>query len=106
MTKREVNEDVSKTAHRVLIVVLCMMSLYIPASAKEISPLVSQEDARAQVIREIRHELVTLPYYGVFDWLEKRAANSGSGCKIVNLSKLEKGRRKTVSRAETDIGSA
>ncbi len=24
----------------------------------------------ARVIREVRHELVTLPYYGVFDWLE------------------------------------
>jgi len=23
-----------------------------------------------RVVREIRHELVTLPYYGVFDWLE------------------------------------
>ncbi len=24
----------------------------------------------ARIIREVRHELVTLPYYGVFDWLE------------------------------------
>jgi hyperosmotically inducible protein len=24
----------------------------------------------AKIIREVRHELVTLPYYGVFDWLE------------------------------------
>ena len=24
----------------------------------------------AQIIREVRHELVTLPYYGVFDWLQ------------------------------------
>jgi len=24
----------------------------------------------ARVIREVRHELVTLPYYGVFDWLQ------------------------------------
>ena len=24
----------------------------------------------ARVIRQVRHELVTLPYYGVFDWLE------------------------------------
>jgi hyperosmotically inducible periplasmic protein len=25
--------------------------------------------ADARIIREVRHELVTLPYYGVFDWL-------------------------------------
>jgi hyperosmotically inducible protein len=24
----------------------------------------------ARVVREVRHELVTLPYYGVFDWLQ------------------------------------
>lgn len=24
----------------------------------------------ARIIREVRHELVTLPYYGVFDWLQ------------------------------------
>lgn len=24
----------------------------------------------SKIIREVRHELVTLPYYGVFDWLE------------------------------------
>lgn len=28
----------------------------------------AQTDAR--ILREVRHELVTLPYYGVFDWLE------------------------------------
>jgi hyperosmotically inducible periplasmic protein len=26
--------------------------------------------ADARIVREVRHELVTLPYYGVFDWLE------------------------------------
>ena len=24
----------------------------------------------ARLVRQVRHELVTLPYYGVFDWLE------------------------------------
>lgn len=28
----------------------------------------------AHIIKEIRHELVTLPYYGVFDWLEFEVA--------------------------------
>ena len=32
-----------------------------------------QKDARAHIIKEIRHELATLPYYGVFDWLEFEA---------------------------------
>jgi hyperosmotically inducible protein len=30
--------------------------------------VLSQVNAR--VIKQVRHELVTLPYYGVFDWLE------------------------------------
>jgi hyperosmotically inducible protein len=29
-----------------------------------------QGDARTHIIKEVRHELATLPYYGVFDWLE------------------------------------
>jgi hyperosmotically inducible protein len=42
------------------------------------SPLLSPVSARpipqgvinAQIVREVRHELLTLPYYGVFDWLQ------------------------------------
>jgi hyperosmotically inducible protein len=30
-----------------------------------------------RLIREIRHELVTLPYYGVFDWLEFEVRPNG-----------------------------
>ena len=30
-----------------------------------------------RLIREIRHELVTLPYYGVFDWLEYEVRPNG-----------------------------
>jgi len=33
------------------------------------SPLV-QAQVNPHLIREVRHELVTLPYYGVFDWLQ------------------------------------
>ena len=29
-----------------------------------------QDVSRAHIIKEVRHELATLPYYGVFDWLE------------------------------------
>jgi len=30
----------------------------------------SQTPTRAHIVREVRHELVMLPYYGVFDWLQ------------------------------------
>jgi BON domain-containing protein len=31
-----------------------------------------------RIVREVRHELVTLPYYGVFDWLEYEVQNDGT----------------------------
>ena len=34
------------------------------------SPALVQAQVNPRLIREIRHELVTLPYYGVFDWLQ------------------------------------
>jgi hyperosmotically inducible protein len=33
-------------------------------------PFVARSQTNPRVVREIRHELATLPYYGVFDWLE------------------------------------
>jgi hyperosmotically inducible protein len=50
-----------------------------------LAPLLSQNvfaaggaQANARLVKQIRHELVTLPYYGVFDWLqfEVRSDNS------------------------------
>jgi hyperosmotically inducible periplasmic protein len=35
-----------------------------------VAPQESSAQTPARLIREIRHELATLPYYGVFDWLE------------------------------------
>jgi len=35
-----------------------------------ISPSLVQGQVNPRLVREIRHELVTLPYYGVFDWLQ------------------------------------
>lgn len=44
--------------------------------------LVTAQDAVAQtnprIVREVRHELVTLPYYGVFDWLTYQVQNDGT----------------------------
>lgn len=34
------------------------------------SPALVQAQVNPRMVREIRHELVTLPYYGVFDWLQ------------------------------------
>jgi hyperosmotically inducible protein len=54
-----------------LVILLTTISAFTPplmggafASGKP------QKDARSHIIKEIRHELATLPYYGVFDWLE------------------------------------
>jgi hyperosmotically inducible periplasmic protein len=33
-------------------------------------PLVVRSQVNPRLVRQIRHELATLPYYGVFDWLE------------------------------------
>jgi hyperosmotically inducible protein len=33
---------------------------------------------RARLVKEIRHELVTLPYYDVFDWLEGEVKDDGT----------------------------
>lgn len=44
--------------------------------------LVTAHEALGQtnprIVREVRHELVTLPYYGVFDWLEYEVQNDGT----------------------------
>ena len=44
--------------------------------------LVTAHEAMGQtnprIVREVRHELVTLPYYGVFDWLEYEVQNDGT----------------------------
>ena len=33
-------------------------------------PLVARSQVNPRLVREVRHELRMLPYYGVFDWLE------------------------------------
>jgi hyperosmotically inducible protein len=40
----------------------CLLILFISSSV--------YAQTSAHLIREVRHELVTLPYYGVFDWLQ------------------------------------
>ena len=38
----------------------------------------AQAQLNPRIVREVRHELVTLPYYGVFDWLEFEVQNDGT----------------------------
>src|SRR6185503_1878732 len=51
-----------------IAMVILMTVMSIPASAPSISAGTPQVNPR--LVRQIRHELATLPYYGVFDWLE------------------------------------
>jgi hypothetical protein len=54
---------------RIVVIVLMAVSLFTPAVMREASAKsAAQVDAR--LVKRVRHELATLPYYGVFDWLE------------------------------------
>jgi hyperosmotically inducible protein len=55
---------------RLLLLVVCSGILVTAHEA------VAQSNPR--IVKEVRHELVTLPYYGVFDWLEYEVQNNGT----------------------------
>ena len=57
---------------RMLLVVL--VGILLTAAGHD--ALAQQTNAR--LVREVRHELVTLPYYGVFDWLTYEVQNDGT----------------------------
>jgi hyperosmotically inducible protein len=42
------------------------------------TPSLATAQTNPRIVREVRHELVTLPYYGVFDWLEYEVQNNGT----------------------------
>lgn len=48
-----------------LFVAIAILVILVGAGPQE-----SLAQTPARLVREIRHELATLPYYGVFDWLE------------------------------------
>jgi hyperosmotically inducible protein len=61
--------DMRKRSLGMVVIVLMALSLFTPAFLCEASARSSaQVDAR--LVKRIRHELATLPYYGVYDWLE------------------------------------
>ncbi|MCM3871452.1 MAG: BON domain-containing protein [Pyrinomonadaceae bacterium] len=55
---------------RCLIKLTIMLVMVWVISAPEHQTFAATTPQTARIIREVRHELVTLPYYGVFDWLE------------------------------------
>ena len=50
----------------VVVISLAMLALFITKTPATSAAL----QANPKIVKEVRHELVTLPYYGVFDWLE------------------------------------
>jgi hyperosmotically inducible periplasmic protein len=51
-----------------IAMVILMTFMSIPASAPSI--FAGTQEVNPRLLRQVRHELATLPYYGVFDWLE------------------------------------
>jgi hyperosmotically inducible protein len=59
-----------KTHLKTLVMVFVTVSLFAPAIVRAALATNGIQANRAHIVREVRHELATLPYYGVFDWLE------------------------------------
>jgi hyperosmotically inducible protein len=56
---------------RRLFPVLLLVSIYaLTVTPNNKAATLSQGNAHARIVKEVRHELAGLPYYGVFDWLE------------------------------------
>ncbi len=66
---REVNSKGSRKMKTITKKIIALVAvLAITASAASAAPSVSVENGNnAQVSKQVRHELVTLPYYGIFD---------------------------------------
>ena len=52
---------------RALVVILTISMFASPVVRNAFG---SPQGPSAHIIKEVRHELATLPYYGVFDWLQ------------------------------------
>jgi hyperosmotically inducible protein len=52
-------------------IALLTIAIFAPLAVNGVNrKKLPQGDDPARIIKEVRHELVTLPYYGVFDWIE------------------------------------
>jgi hyperosmotically inducible protein len=49
---------------------ILLLAAFTPSVAVAVSAGAAPQASNAHITREVRHELVTLPYYGVFDWLQ------------------------------------
>ena len=58
----------------ILTIVLMVVLFVLPVA----NPINAAPQQNAKLIRQIRHELVTLPYYGVFDWLQFEPRSDGT----------------------------
>ena len=64
----------SKKVIKTLLVVPLVLALEILVTANN----ATAQETNPRIVREVRHELATLPYYGVFDWLEYSVQNDGT----------------------------
>ena len=55
----------------ILAAIMLTTLFYIPITS-------ATPQVNARLVRQVRHELVTLPYYGVFDWLQFEARADGT----------------------------
>jgi hyperosmotically inducible protein len=61
----------SRTSQRMFSVAILSLSICASAIVGNARAQANSQGAlSASVVRQVRHELATLPYYGVFDWLE------------------------------------
>src|SRR5882672_2856777 len=58
----------NRTSVRIMIAV--WIAAIISVVAADTSANAAQQAVNGRIVKEVRHELVTLPYYGVFDWLQ------------------------------------
>src|SRR6476646_4170110 len=58
----------SKYSYKVTLFALMLTAMSVATVPRNTAAAPPQTSART--IREVRHELATLPYYGVFDWLQ------------------------------------
>ncbi len=56
---------------------LAVLAAAVPLLAQQVHRSHSQDRERAYLTREVRHELVMLPYYNVFDWLQFEVQGDG-----------------------------
>jgi len=62
----------AKNVMRTLLVVPMVLGIFVT------SQKVLAQQTNPRIVREVRHELATLPYYGVFDWLQYSVQNDGT----------------------------